>query len=165
VFALLVAACNQGPGVSGNPVATLEPGATASPGATSGGGGGGSAACDLLTSDDILEITGFTVAATNPEPMDTIYANVCRWTFDGNPGSMDLGVLDVDAKVFFDQLVETDGGTEIAGLGDQAVRTEITGSVLALTGDTLLDLFVVGAGTSDQVEEQLIERALENLGG
>lgn len=164
MFAMLVAACNGGPAVTGIPVATSEPGAIASPGATFGDGGGATTACDLLSNDDIEEITGLTIAATDPDPVDTVYENVCRWTFDGNPGSMDLGVLGVDAKGFFDRTVEIEGGTVIAGLGDRAVRTEITGSILALTGDTLVDLFITGAGTPDDVEEQLVERALQNLG-
>jgi hypothetical protein len=64
----------------------------------------------------------------------------------------------------FDRTVEYEGATDVAGLGDRAVRTKISGSLLVLTGDTMLDLFAVGTGTSDEVEEQLIERALANVG-
>ena len=168
VLALALAACGGG-------APTAAPGGTSStatqaPGATVAGTAGasalpttGKAACDVLTSADIEEITGAKVAKMDPEPVDTTYQNVCRWTFEG-PGQMDLGILSPGGASHLERSFEFEGGDEITGLGDRAVRLETSGSLMALSGDTVVDLFVLSAGFSDEVEEQIVERAIENLG-
>ena len=168
LLAIVAAACGQGSGPSGAVGgSTAAPaGATAAPGGASApttGGGTVKAACDLLSDAQIKDITGLTVVGKNPAPADTVYANVCRWSLSS--GEMDLGVLSAGARDRFDRTIELEGGTEVPGLGDRAARTELTGSLFVLQGDTMLDLFTVGTGTSDEVEAELLQAVLANLGG
>jgi hypothetical protein len=165
LLAMAAAACSQGPGATGGATTNPAPsGPTATAGATTPttGGGSGRAACDILGDAEIKEILGLTVASKNPEPADTVYENVCRWTF-AEFGEMDLGVIDTGAKDFFDRVADIEGGTEIAGLGDRAIKTELTGSIMALAGDTMVDLFTLSTGTSDEAEQALVQRVLDNL--
>lgn len=164
-LAIITAACGQGAGGTNLPARTGALATAGSGGATAPTTGGGSAkaACDLLSDDEIKRITDLTVVSENSAPADTVYANVCRWTLSS--GEMDLGVLNVGAKDRFDRTIELEGGTEVPGLGDRAARTELTGSLFVLRGDTMLDLFTLGTGTSDEVEVELMQAALANLGG
>ena len=169
ILALAAAACG-GSGAANAPGAgtgaTSRPPSSNAPASTLGGGGGGGVgsvkpACELLTEADYKAIANLTVAAMNPEPVDTTYENVCRWTF-AEGGQLDLGMLNVDAASRFDRTVEFEGAEAIAGLGDRAVRLETSRSLLAMSGDTLLDLFAIGM--DDDLEQELLARALQNLG-
>jgi hypothetical protein len=167
ILALVAVACGgagatNAPGASAGATTPASTNAPASP--PGGGGGGGSVkpACELLTDADFKAIANVTVAAMNPEPVDTTYENVCRWTF-AEGGELDLGMLNVDAASRFDRTVEFEGAEAIAGLGDRAVRLETSRSLLAMSGDTMLDLFAIGM--DDDLEQQLLARAVQNLGG
>jgi hypothetical protein len=169
ILALAAVACGgagatNAPGASPG-AATAPPSSNATAPIPGGGGGGGGSvkpACELLTDADFKAIANVTVAAMNPEPVDTTYENVCRWTF-AEGGELDLGMLNVDAASRFDRTVEFEGAEAIAGLGDRAVRLETSRSLLAMSGDTMLDLFAIGM--DDDLEQQLLARALQNLGG
>jgi len=162
IMSALVAACGgststqagSGSGVTATQAAgetSAAPGQSVNAGTT--------AVCGLLGDDEIEAITGYAVVDVIDSPVDTVNRNTCRWILE--TGEFDVGVLAVNATSMFDRTVEFEGATAIAGLGDRAVRTEITGTVLVLTGDTMIEVF--GIGMDDAVDEELAATVLSKL--
>ena len=167
VLALAAAACSQGPaatspGVSSRPDATPGP-ATPAPATApaTAAAATGPKACDLLTDVDIEELTGVAVVSKADDVLDTIYPNHCRWTLEF--GEIDLGIVSPGGRDFYETRLGIVNGLEpVEGLpADTAVRQEVTGTIWAVKGDTLVDLFTVAV---DAPDEELVRRVLENLG-
>ena len=152
----------------------------APPAATSAGPGGSSApatgaaptiarACELLTDADIQEITGTTVVSRDDNVADTVYANHCRWTLqrpDGGSGTLDLGVLSPGGRDRYDHTGGDAGLEPIDGLpADDAGTDDLTGSIFAVRGDTMVDVFTVTLALSTATEVEVTRRVLERLFG
>ena len=142
--------------------ATIGPGGT-DPGATGGTGVSLPDACELLSDEDIKEITGWTVASKAPYALFNPWPTDCEWAFEEGFPVIILGVVSPGGKDDLEKAVKFEGGaTEIAGVGDRAVRTELIGNLLVLRGDTVLDIQTDFG--EDEDEEALAKRVLENLG-
>ena len=148
------------------------------PPATGAGGTGGPAtagpvavsrACELLTDADITALTGSTVVSKDDDVADTVYANHCRWTLeraDGGAGTLDLGILSPGGRERYDHTGGSSGLEPIEGLpADAAGLDDTTGSVFAVRGDTLVDVFPVGLGLDTEAKTALVRRVLEHLSG
>lgn len=140
------------------------------PGATTGAPPGVvPAACTLLTDADLEELTGATVVSKDDNVADTVYANHCRWTVqraDGGTGSVDLGILTPKGREVYDHSGGTGGLQPIDGLtADDAGLDTTTGSIFAVRGDMLVDVFTLSLGLSTDEAVALMRRALERLDG
>jgi hypothetical protein len=166
VLAIAAAGCSQGPAATGT-------GPTTRPDATSGSptqpaaslpastaAATGPRACDLLTDADIQELGGVAVVSKTDDVLDTIYSNNCRWQLE--VGEINLGIVSPGGRDFYDTRLGIVNGLEpVEGLpADTAVLQEITGTIWAVKGDTLIDLFTIGVGAPDV---ELVRRVIENL--
>lgn len=126
-------------------------------------------ACELLTDADIESIMGVTVVSKADNVQDTVYANHCRWTLkrsDGGTGSLDLGVLVPEGRERYDHSGGASGLERVEGLpADDAGIDSNTGSVFAVRGDTLVDVFTVGMGSAKAQMVEVARRVLEHLFG
>jgi hypothetical protein len=168
VLAIAAMGCSQAPtatstgpttrpdATSGNPTqpAASVPGSTVA--------AAGPRACDLLTDADIQELGGVAVVSKTDNVMDTIYANHCRWQLE--VGEINLGIVSPGGRTFYDTRLGIVNGLEpVEGLpADTAVLQELTGTIWAVKGDTLIDLFTIGVGAPDV---ELVRRVIQNLGG
>lgn len=128
-----------------------------------------SRACDLLSDADLEELTGSTVVSKDDNVADTVYANHCRWTLqraDGGMGELDLGVLSPGGRDRYDHTGGPSGLEPIDGLpADAAGMDDLTNSVFAVRGDTMVDLFALGLGLDADAKVAIVRRVLEHLGG
>lgn len=148
----------------------------ATPGATAASTGAASAppaaiakACDLLTDADIVAITGTTVVSKDSNVADTIYENHCRWTLkrpDGGTGTLDLGILSPGGREVYDHSGGTSGLQSIGGLpADAAGLDTNTGSVFAVRGDVLIDVFTLSLLLETDTDIEIARTVLERLFG
>jgi hypothetical protein len=169
-FAAIAAACGPGGsatggiGGTGAPATEIAGGAgTAAPGtAAPGGNATAGKACDLLSDQDIEDITGATVTEKLDNVADTVYANHCRWSLSA--GEINLGIISPGGREHYDRYVAIITGLEaVDGLpADIATRQDLTGTIFAVKDDTLVDVFTIGVVAPD---EDIVRRVLDNLGG
>jgi hypothetical protein len=156
--ALLVAAC-------GGASPTVTPTPPPSKAAT----GSAPAACTLLSDEDLLGLTGSTVTKMEDNVADTVYANHCRWTLkrsNGGSGTVDLGILSPGGRDRYDHSGGGDGLKPIEGLpADDAGTDDITGTIFAVRGDTLVDVFTLSLGLTPAQEIEIAKLVLLHLPG
>ena len=161
-FAFALAAC--GGGSPSTPAAPGGASPAASPAAPTT-----ARACELLTDADIEELTGATVVSKADDVEDTVYVNHCRWTLErpgGGTGTLDLGVVSSGGREIYDHSGGTSGLEPIAGLpADDAGRDTVTGSIFAVRGDTLVDVFALSLGLGRDEPVEVARRVLERLFG
>jgi hypothetical protein len=182
---LLVAACGSGAtsGAPGGPTAPV-PAATAArtPGAsvatdaapavgTPGGApvaGQAVQACDLLTDADIEQVTGYGVLTREPGHVMGIFPNGCLWELGSESETtlwtIDVGVISPGGRHYFDTYLSFPDMTDpVPGLGDAAV-TDDGGSITAVKGDSLVSVFLILFGdTEDEMVRELTEIALSRV--
>jgi hypothetical protein len=166
--AMLLVAC-------GGPPATSTPqggDATAAPPAD-GGGGSTVAACDLLTDEDVEQVTGQPVEEMVAGPVLGIFENGCEWTLEagtaGVEASLTVGVISPGGRryyeSFFEPFIGEEGGhvEALSGIGDKASRDEF-GGIMAVKGDTLVDVsYTTYPAPDDDVITPLIRAALARV--
>jgi hypothetical protein len=177
-IAIVATACGGGgAGPSNAPTASAAPPDSVAGSAPSGAGSSSgpvdstAAACDLLTSADIKELTDLDVDEAVPGPAMGVFENGCEWTLSGDAASREsvitLGVLapgglamwERSFKPFGDEM----GMTTIEGLGDEAQLGDVD-DVIAVEGDTLVSLQFLGDfGMPEDLPVELTRRVLENL--
>jgi hypothetical protein len=168
LIAVTAAACGpgqpgSGPGDPGGTSTTATGGAAVTqPAASAAGGQVVLDACELLSAQQLKDITGWTVTSAGPTNLATAYDTHCEWKFDEGYAGIVLGLISPGGAEYLDRTVEYEGGTPVAGLGDRAVRTEISDTLLILTGDTVLDLQIIGG--DDELDREIAQRVLTNLG-
>lgn len=100
---------------------------------------------------------------------DTVYQNHCRWTLqrpDGGNGTLDLGVLSPGGRDRYDHTGGSSGLEPIDGLpADDAGTDDLTSSIFAVRGDTMVDVFSLSLLLSPETEIEVMRRVLERLGG
>lgn len=158
-FVFAAGACG-GPGPGASSVPSPGPSAPATIGK----------ACDLLTDAEIGALTGSTVVSKTDNVQDTVYANHCRWTLQradgGGTGEVDLGVLSPGGRERYDHSGGTNGLEPVEGLpADDAGTDSNTGSLFAVRGDTMIDIFALGLGLSTEEKVELARTVLEHLFG
>jgi len=168
---VVVAACG-GAGATPGTGATTGPGATTLSGTGSAATGAaasqaaviGTAACELLTDDEIKTVTGYAVASKAPS-VSIAYENNCLWKFADVAWEISLGVeSSARSAANFDRLAQGGGGSvPIPGVGDRAVRLDASGSPIALAGDTLIDLLFTGAGRPKDSDVELLKKIIEKV--
>lgn len=165
---LVIAACAIAACAGGTSPTTAPGGPTAGSGA-SAGPVTIAKACDLLTDSDIVELTGTTVVSKEDNVADTVYVNHCRWTLqrpDGGNGTLDLGVLSPEGRERYDHTGGPEGLKPIQGLpADDAGTDDLTGSIFAVRGDTMVDVFTLSLLLSEETEIEVMRRVLDRLGG
>ena len=175
---LLATACGGGgatsPGASAASSAAplASPGAShpADPGSNSGPVGASVEACDLLSDDDIIELTSLEVGSATPGTTQGVWRNGCEWKLGENSiDSLVLGVLQPGGRAMWDRSFKPFGdemGQEpIEGLGDEALLGE-DNDVMAVQGDALVSIqFLSYSKPSDEDVINLVRRVLENLSG
>ena len=167
--AALLAACTLAAAAcgGGSPAPTGTTGTTATPTPTQATSSVPKA-CTLLSDDDLLGLTASTVQSMDDDVADTVYANHCRWTLersDGGTGTVDLGILSPGGRERYDHSGGVNGLEPIEGLpADDAGTDDITGSIFAVRGDTLVDVFTLSLGLSPAQEIEIAKLVLLHLG-
>ncbi len=181
--ALILAACGGGTAASsgpGGPGPTSAGSATQTPGdaATQAPGGGETVdSCPLLTAADIEAVTGLETTSSEPGPQAGIFPSGCEYELvDADspvPPSIVLGVMRTGGKVYYDTYFapfnDENAYEAIPGLGDVAVEADF-GSVLAVSGDTFIQVQYLGGGFDGNDEDtamatDLARKVVANLGG
>ncbi|OGO59115.1 MAG: hypothetical protein A2V85_16980 [Chloroflexi bacterium RBG_16_72_14] len=152
------------------------PAASADPEPGSTAGGEVAAACELLTTEDIVEVTGWKVAEVRAEMTHGLFENGCRWTLDGGPAMamgvparIVLGVLSPGGRDYFDRyfapFAAENGDEPLEGLADVGLR-QSTGSVMAVLGDVLVAVqWLDGTASQSDKPVDIVRRVLENVAG
>jgi hypothetical protein len=124
-------------------------------------------AADLLTDEDIREITGYEVVRKTPGPAMGIYQNGCEWELNSGRGDVNwtitLGAMSPGGRQYFDKYLNLDGNPPIPGLGDIAV-SNMGDCVTAVKGDTLVDIHYIDfSKAKEKIPERLMERIFSRL--
>jgi hypothetical protein len=166
LLALFVVACGGG---GANPSIALNAGATPSPagapaGTTVGQPAGSSLdACSLLHDADILVATLRDVDTMTAGPVMGVFSNGCTWDLelaenDTVPVTIELGVVSPGGSAYYDRYLAISDNTPVSGIGDKASQSE-AGGINAVTGDTLVSVFVVAFGEDEDAFTNELARA------
>lgn len=183
--ALLLAGCGAAPAGSSGSGGTIGPDTTIAPGggpSTQGPGGGGTAgpgtsiastaACDVLTAENIAAIAGASIVTTVPAQQLGLFEHGCLYELRDDATSatttINLGLVATGGRAYYDAEVApsnaANGFNPLPGLGDVAVTTR-PGGVMVLAGDALLSVQYFGPTGPDQaVAIELARQVLANLG-
>ena len=128
-------------------------------------------ACDLLTEEDIQEVTGLTIAEATAEKTMGVFENGCEWSLEGEAASsataITLGILVPGGRAMWERSFkpygEEMGMEDLEGVGDEAQLGDID-DVIAVQGDALVSLQFLGTfGLPDDLSVELTKRVLEHL--
>lgn len=179
IVAFVTVACSGGGSPSGPPTTSsaapvASDGASAPASADAGSGvtaGVIVRACDLLTEEDIQEITGLTIAEATAEKTMGVFENGCEWSLEGEAASsataITLGILVPGGRAMWERSFkpfgEEMGMEDLAGVGDEAQLGDID-DVIAVQGDALVSLQFLGTfGLPDDLSVDLTKRVMEHL--
>ena len=180
--ASIVVACGGGAPVASAPgggvIATNPAGARSAPPVASAPGGGGGpgttiAACDLLTDEDIEQVTGQEISEEVAGPVLGIYNNGCEWTVAPTDtlaeGDITLGVIAPGGRSYYERYFEPFIGDSslgleeaIEGLGDKALLTD-TGGTMVVKGDVMIYVEHFAIGNDEATARLLVDRILPRL--
>ena len=122
-------------------------------------------ACALLTDDEILQATSHAVVNRTAGPQMGIFQNGCLIELEDDdaivPPEITIGVISPGGADYFRRFfVEPFPEAEhVSGIGDDAVRGG-AGDLLAVKGDTMVNVLYIGLGDEEEVTEALMRSAL-----
>ena len=178
VLGTSIVACGGAPAATtpgGGATATQQPGSVPSAPPPAGGGGGGTtvAACDLLSDEDIEQVTGQEIAEEVAGPVLGIYQNGCEWTVAATDtlgeGDITLGVIAPGGRAYYERYFEPFIGDAslgleeaLQGVGDKALKTDTDG-VMVVKGDVLVYVEHFAIGNDEDTSRLLVDRILPRL--
>ena len=177
VLATGIVACGGAPAATapGGGATATQPGSVQSAPPPAGGGGGGPtiAACDLLTDEDIEQVTGQEISEEVAGPVLGIYNNGCEWTVAPTDtlaeGDITLGVIAPGGRSYYERYFEPFIGDSslgleeaVEGLGDKALLTD-TGGTMVVKGDVMIYVEHFAIGNDEATARLLVDRILPRL--
>ena len=124
------------------------------------------AASDMLTDDEISEITGAKVREKKTGDTFHVYENFCTWYLISDAGlnqTIELSVVSPGGRNYYDRGLALATEKPLSGLGDVAILHK-SGNTAAVKGDSLVEIRFGGPSTNrEEVTRRLVEKVFSRL--
>jgi hypothetical protein len=124
------------------------------------------AASDMLTDDEVFEITGAKVLEKKSGDTFHVYENFCTWHLITDAGlnqTIELSVVSPGGRNYYDRGLALAAERSIWGLGDIAILHK-SGNTAAVKGDSLVEIRFGGPSENRQeVTRRLVEKVFSRL--